>query len=42
MSRRAPVARQAIPLAPAGSAPVPTTRSGRKPTLSKKQQEIGA
>lgn len=39
MSRRAPVARQAISSAPA---PVPTTRSGRQPTLSKKQQENGA
>jgi hypothetical protein len=41
MSRRAPVARQAISSAPESSAPVLTTRSGRQPTLSKKQQENG-
>ena len=41
MTRRAPVARQANLLAPASSAPVPSTRSGRQPILSKKQQENG-
>ena len=42
MARRAPVARQATSApATSSSAPVPTTRSGRQPTLSKKQQENG-
>jgi hypothetical protein len=41
MARRAPVARQATSLAPASSATVLATRSGRQPTLSKKQQENG-
>ena len=42
MTRRAPIVRQAASLAPACPASLPTTRSGRQPILSKKQQENSA